>query len=194
MGLEHSLVIAGRQTGQERQYSRADLWEGSCGHQGNRGLDDGAEHQQWARREQGFKIYRGGETDNSLCLNIRVVQKVTSEMTAKFLPGAKRVSDISSHKNKHLKKSTVRWRRGLGKGLRQRHKLSFGNIYFEGQGSSLLRGPETQEKSELQSQIRGVISTEMVIKAAEMCNITHRVQKKVRKAEVLEKNSEYTNA
>lgn len=123
-----------------------------------------------------------------------MVQRVTSEMTAKFLPGAKRVSDISSHKNKHLKKSTVRWRRGLGKGLRQRHKLSFGNIYFEGQGSSLLRGPETQEKSELQSQIRGVISTEMVIKAAETCNITHRVQKKVRKAEVLEKNSEYTNA
>lgn len=46
------------------------------------------------------------------------------------------------------------------------------------QGSSLIYGPETQEKPELQSQIRGVTSIEMVIEATEICNITHRVYKK----------------
>ena len=91
MGLECSLVIAGRWTGQERQYSCADLLR----HQGDKGLDDGAEHQQCTQREQGFKIYWGGEIDNSLWLNIRVIQKVKFEMMAKFLPGAKCISDIS---------------------------------------------------------------------------------------------------
>jgi len=112
MGLECSLVIAGKRTGQERQYSCADLLR----HQGDKGLDDGAEHQQCTQREQGFKIYWGGEIDNSLWLNIRVIQKVKFEMMAKFLPGAKCISDISIPKNKHLKKNTVRWSRGLEKG------------------------------------------------------------------------------
>lgn len=153
MGLEHSLVIAGRQTGQERQYSRADLWEGSCGHQGNRGLDDGAEHQQWARRSRHAR-YTRREADNSLCLNIRVVQKGDIwDGYWEFLPGAKRVVFPVT--------KTSTWRKvqldgeGLGKRLRQRHKLSFGNIYFEGREAVYSRGPETQEKSELQSWIRG---------------------------------------
>ena len=53
-------------------------------------------------------------------LNIHVMQKVKSEMMATFPPGAKCVSDVSIHKTKHLKKTTGRWRKGLGKGLRQR--------------------------------------------------------------------------